>query len=159
MQNNTMPPSAAIFRQFVTQASGRRPAKGKENLSSRRCKPQRLRQFHFLIKMCHTPYSFWRYRPDVPATISTPRSAPQWTAQDQLKICSSRLISCGGNLVDIQTHDKLSLRPRYSTNARRKYASNASVISGVRGNANDLGDKMKNCCYGNMLPFHEQNRF
>ncbi len=39
-----------IFRQFVTQASGRRPAKGKKIFFPLTLQPQRLRQFTLFIK-------------------------------------------------------------------------------------------------------------
>ncbi|AGR59542.1 hypothetical protein A464_2357 [Salmonella bongori N268-08] len=47
-----------------------------------------------------------------------------------------------GNLVDIQTHDKLSFKTgQYSTTACQKTQADRPVISGVIRNANDLGDK------------------
>ncbi|SUH36278.1 Uncharacterised protein [Salmonella enterica subsp. enterica] len=45
-----------VFRQFVTQASGRRPAKGKKIFFPLTLQPQRLRQFTLFI---NRPYALF----------------------------------------------------------------------------------------------------
>ncbi|ABX20585.1 hypothetical protein SARI_00662 [Salmonella enterica subsp. arizonae serovar 62:z4,z23:-] len=67
-----------------------------------------------------------------------------------------------GNLVDIQTHDKLSFKTgRYSTTACRKTQAIALSFQALSITRMIQGIKMqkKNCCYGNILPFHEQTDF
>ncbi|WP_049881535.1 hypothetical protein, partial [Salmonella enterica] len=67
-----------------------------------------------------------------------------------------------GNLVDLQTHDKLSFKTgRYSTTASRNTQAIAPAIQAVFVTRMILGIKMqkKNCSYGNMLPFHEKKDF